>query len=336
MDHCWFRDRRTEKMRIRRIWKESSHSAFPEVFEVFIIRRWTIRKRRFIEFPVTRMNKSSYWSLDEKTDRVRDRVIHDKWSNLEIFSYLYRFVASIFSDIRESCAHISLLELDELICHRSRIERSTPSQLLHKIVDSSDMIDMSMCDTRSDDFFPTTVRKIRDCRIDTILVLIRKLDSHIDDDHLIFIFKSHTVKTYLFHPTKWNDSKSSLRKRFYSLFFFSEEFLECLSRCKKWIGSLRSEWILKEKWISWTKIRLEFFSRIKKISRSSFWALGCASIALETFISHKSKVTVYRWEYLWYKILLLFLKNDRWCVILTEEESREKKYEFFVPQNDKN
>ena len=162
-------------------------------------------------------------------------MIDDKRSNLKIFPYLDRLIASILSDIRERCAHICLFEFDKLIRHRCSIYRSTTAQLFHKIVDSSDMIDMPMSDTGSDDFFPTTVGKIGYRRVDTILILIRKLYSHIDDDHLIFIFESHTVESDLFHTSKRDDPKSSFCKRFDSLFFLSEKFFECLSRREKWI-----------------------------------------------------------------------------------------------------
>lgn len=232
------------------------------------------------------MNKSSYWSLYKKTDRIRNRMIYNKWRNLKVFSNLYRLITSILSDIGECCTHISLFKLDKLICHRSSIEWRTSTKLFHKVVDSSDMIDMTMSDTCSYDFFPTTVGKIRYGRVDTILILIWELYPHIDDDHLILILESHTVKSYLFHTTEWDNPKGSFCERFYALLFLSEKFLECLSGSEKRIGSLWSEWVLKEKWISRTKIGLEFFSRIEKVSRSSFWALACASIALKAFITH--------------------------------------------------
>lgn len=290
MDNCWFRNRRTKKMSIGRVWKEGSNSAFPEVFEIFVIRRWAIRKWRFIEFPVTCMDESSDRSLDKQPDRIRDWVIHDKWSNLEIFPDLDRLIASIFSNIWKGCSHICLLELDEFICHRSSIEWRTSPELFHKIVDTSDMINMTMGDTGSDNFFSSTIWKVWNRRINTKLVLVRKLDSHIDDDHLIFIFKTHTVEPYLFHPTKRDNSKSPFRKRLYFFFFFTEKFLECLSRCKKRIRSFWSKRVFEEKWISRTEIGLEFFSRVKKVSWSSFWIGGISRIILKAFISHREYI----------------------------------------------
>jgi hypothetical protein len=97
------------------------------------------------------------------------------------------------------------------------------------------MIDMTMSDTGSDDFFATTVGEIWDRGIDTILILIRKLDPHIDDDHLIFIFESHTVESHLFHTTEWYDTECFFGKWFDPFFFFSEKFPECLNRREKWI-----------------------------------------------------------------------------------------------------
>ena len=227
-------------MRIRRVRKKSTNSAFSEILEVFIVRRWAIREWRFIEFPVTCMDEAANRRLNEETDRVWDRVIDDKWCDLEILPDLDRLIALILTKIRELSSHISLLELDKLICHSRSIYRSTATKLFHKIVYSPDMIDMTMGDTRSDDFLPTTVRKIWNRRIDTELILIWELDTHVDDDHLILIFESHTVKSYLLHTTKWYDTKSFFGKGFDTLFIGSEELLERLCRCEKWIRSLRS------------------------------------------------------------------------------------------------
>ena len=148
-------------MGIRRIREERSHTAFSETFEILIVRRRTIRKRRLIELPVTRMDESTDGRLDEESDRVRDRVIDDEWSYLEVLPDLDWLIACIFAKIGKSRSHISLLELDEFISHRSCIERCTSSELFHEIVDSSDMVDMTVSDTGTDDLLPTTVGEIR-------------------------------------------------------------------------------------------------------------------------------------------------------------------------------
>lgn len=106
---------------------------------------------------------------------------------------------------------------------------------------------MSVSDAGSDDFFATTVGEVGNGGIDTELVLIGKLDSHIDDDHLIFVFESHTVESHLFHTTEGYDAKSLLRKWFGTFFFVSEVFFECLSRCEKWIGSFWFVGVFEEK-----------------------------------------------------------------------------------------
>jgi hypothetical protein len=216
------------------------------------------------------MDKSPYRSLDEETDRVRDRVIDHKWCDLEMFAYLDGLIASVFSDIGECCTHICLLELDELVGHRSCIEWSVTPELLHEVVDSPDMVDMTVSDTGSDDVFPTTVGEIGDRRVDTILVLVGELDPHIDDDHLIFVLEAHTVESDLFHTAEWYDPECLFAEWFSTLLFVSEKFPKCLYWCEKWIGSLRSERIFEEKRVSRTEVRVKFFSRIKKVSWCSF------------------------------------------------------------------
>lgn len=90
-----------------------------------------------------------------------------------------------------------------------------------------------MGDTDSDDFFATTIGEIWDRTVDTILVLISELETHIDDDHLIFIFESHTVETDLLRSTKWDDAKSSLLEWLGSLFRNMEKLLHSLYWRKK-------------------------------------------------------------------------------------------------------
>jgi hypothetical protein len=94
---------------------------------------------------------------------------------------------------------------------------------------------MSMSDTNSDDFFSFTVCEIRDRRIDTELILVGKLEAHIDDDHLIFVLESHTVETYLFSSTEWYDTQGFFFKWLCSLFWDMEELLECLLRREEWV-----------------------------------------------------------------------------------------------------
>ena len=148
-------------MSIRRIGEERSHTTFSESLEVFIVGRWTIRKGGFIELPVTRMDESTDRSLDEESYRIRDGVIDDEWCDLEMLPDLDRLIASVFAKIRESGSHVSLLELDEFIGHGCGIEWGIPSELFHEIVDSSDMVDMTVSDTGTDDLLPTTVGEIR-------------------------------------------------------------------------------------------------------------------------------------------------------------------------------
>jgi hypothetical protein len=80
---------------IGRVREKRSDSAFSESFEIFIARRGAVRERIFIELPVSGVDKSTDRSLDEETDRVRDRVIHDKWRHLKILPNLHRLVAVI-------------------------------------------------------------------------------------------------------------------------------------------------------------------------------------------------------------------------------------------------
>jgi hypothetical protein len=95
------------------------------------------------------------------------------------------------------------------------------------------MVDMTMGDTDSDDLFPTTVGEVWDRTVDTILVLISELETHIDDDHLIFVFESHTVETDLLRSTKWDDAEGASLEWFWSLFGDMEEFFHRLNRSEK-------------------------------------------------------------------------------------------------------
>lgn len=147
-------------MGIGRVRKESTNSTVSESFEKFVVRRWAVRKWGFIEFPVTSMYESSHRSLDEKTDGIWDRVIDDKRSDLEMFSYLDRLISLIFTKIRKCSSHISLFKLDKLICHSGSIDRSIASELFHHVVDSSDVVDMSVSDTHSYYFLSPTVSNI--------------------------------------------------------------------------------------------------------------------------------------------------------------------------------
>ena len=186
------------------------------------------------------MDEATDWSLYEKPDRVWDRVIDYEWCDLEVFSDLDRLIALILTKVRKLSSHISLFELDKLICHGSTIEGDRSTKLFHKIVDSSDVVDVSMSNTDSYDLLSTTVGEIWNRGINTILILIWELDSHIDDDHLIFIFESHTVQPDLLHTTEWYDAKGFFGEWFDTFFIGSEELLESLGRCEKWIRSLRS------------------------------------------------------------------------------------------------
>ena len=95
------------------------------------------------------------------------------------------------------------------------------------------MIDMSVCYTDSDNFFALTVGKIRDRTVDTELILVSKLETHIDDDHLILILESHTVEAYLLSSTEWYDTTCCLLKWLDSLLWYMKELLECLLRCEE-------------------------------------------------------------------------------------------------------
>jgi len=72
------------------------------------------------------------------------------------------------------------------------------------------MIDVPMCNTNPDNFFSLAVGKVWYRTIDTKLILIGKLETHIDDDHLILVFKSHTVEAYLLCSTEWDHTKGLL------------------------------------------------------------------------------------------------------------------------------
>ena len=192
------------------------------------------------------MDEATDWSLDEKTDRVWDRVIDHEWCDLEVFPDLDRLIALILTKVRKLGSHISLFELDKLICHSGTIEGDRSTKLFHKIVDSSDVVDVSMSNTDSYDLLSTTVGEIWNRGSNTILILIWELDPHIDDDHLIFVFESHTVQPDLLHTTEWYDAKGFFGQWFDAFFIGSEELLESLSRCEKWIRSLRSIRIFKD------------------------------------------------------------------------------------------
>jgi hypothetical protein len=103
------------------------------------------------------------------------------------------------------------------------------------------MIDMSVGDTDSDDFLPLTVCEIRNRTVDTELVLISELETHIDDDHLILIFESHTVETYLLCSTKRDNTKCLLLEWLRTFFWNMEELLECLVWCEERIRPLRTK-----------------------------------------------------------------------------------------------
>jgi hypothetical protein len=113
------------------------------------------------------------------------------------------------------------------------MDRGIASELFHEIVDCTDMIDMTMGYTGSDDLLPTTVGEIWDRTIDTVLVLISELETHINDEHLIFVFESHTVQTNLLSSTEWDNAKCSLLEWLRALLWYVEELLECLLWCEE-------------------------------------------------------------------------------------------------------
>lgn len=180
------------------------------------------------------MDESSDRSLDQESDRVRDRMIDREWSHLEIFPELDRDPPLIFRESRKWSLELCLLEIDELVGHSSSIEWDRSSELLHSIKSRSDMIDMSMSDAGSDDFLATAISEVRDTAIDTILILIRELESEIDDDHLVLILESHTVQPDLLDSSEWDDSKGFFLEMLGSIFVSSEIFLEGLLRSGKW------------------------------------------------------------------------------------------------------
>ena len=234
MDDFTLRDRRSEEMRIRGVRKEYPDTAFPDRFEKCVVRRRTMWKRISIELPVTRMNESTDRSLDEESDRVRDRMVDGKRSHLKAISYLDRSISMIFLETCEYRFMFTLLELDKFICHRCCIDGNVSSDLLHSIKHCSYMIDMPMGDADSDHFFPTEVCKIRDGRIDTVLILIGKLESHVDDEHFIFIFEDHRVESDLFTSSEWDDTKCSFLEWLHTVLRKSEILFQGLIRCETW------------------------------------------------------------------------------------------------------
>ena len=113
------------------------------------------------------------------------------------------------------------------------MDRSIASELFHEIVDRTDMIDMTVSDTGSDDLLPTTIGEIWDRTVDTVLVLISELETHIDDEHLIFVFESHTVETDLLRSTERDHTQCPLLEWLRSLLWDVEELLECLLWCEE-------------------------------------------------------------------------------------------------------
>jgi hypothetical protein len=77
-------------------------------------------------------------------------------------------------------------------------------------------------------------------------------------------------------------------ERLYTLFRLSEKFLQCLIWRQKWKWSFWLKRIFEKERITWSQMRLDFFPRVKKTSRSScfFWSTSC--IILVAFISHRN------------------------------------------------
>ena len=131
------------------------------------------------------------------------------------------------------------------------------------------MVDVSVGDTYSYNLFPTTIGKVWDRGVDTKLVLIRKLKTHINDKHLILILKTHTVESYLLSPSKRDDSKCFFCERFRTLLWNMEIFFESLLWGEKWIRPFRTKTIFEKKRVTWSEVWIDSFSRVEKFAKGA-------------------------------------------------------------------
>jgi hypothetical protein len=66
-----------------------------------------------------------------------------------------------------------------------------------------------------------------------VLILIGKLESHVDDEDLVFVLEDHRVQPDLFTSSEWYDSECAFFEGFDSLFWECEVLLQCLCRCEE-------------------------------------------------------------------------------------------------------
>lgn len=292
MNYLWFRNRWTHKVCIGRIGKEGSNSSIPKTLKKFIIRRRAIWKWCFIKLPITRMYKVSNWRLNEKSNRIWNRVINRKWCNLKMLSNTHWNSSSIFWKLWKWCIHLTLLELNKLVCHRCCINGSISSELLECIVYPSDMVNMTVRNTESYHLFSACIRKIGNTWINSILILIRKLQSHINNKEFVFIFKSNGVKPYLLTSSKWNNSKGSFFMMTSFFLSVSKVLFKRLCWSKKWKRFLKTHLFAHYKSLTRTNMFSNLFSSSKKVSWRTRWII---SILLWFFLYILWHNLIYKW-----------------------------------------
>ena len=74
-----------------------------------------------------------------------------------------------------------------------------------------------------------------------MLILVRKLESHVDDEHLTIVLKSSTVETDLFNPSKRNDTKGVFGGGGRMKLLIAEVFSERFLRSNEWKCPLVAE-----------------------------------------------------------------------------------------------
>lgn len=166
-----------------------------------------MKTRLFVKFPVTRVHECSNRSLNMESDGIRDRVIDRERSHDKVLTDLYRLVADVLVHVGELVVDLPLLHLDELVGHRSGVEWSVFPELAHRVGDRPDVVDVTVGDRDSDYLTILEVRKIRDTARYSVLVLVRELESHIDHEDLVPVFKSHTVEADLLEPSEREDTE---------------------------------------------------------------------------------------------------------------------------------
>ena len=197
----------TGEMGIGAVGEEGADTAVAHGLEEIVVGGWTIREGISVKFPVAGVDEASDGGLDGDADTVRDGVIDGEGHDRKELTDLDGFVSCVRKHIRERAAGLFLLELDELVRHGGGREGDIASELGHEVGDRADVVDMPVRDRDADDFFAADVREIGYGAIDTELVLVGELKTHIDDEYLVLVLESDTVKSDLLGSTEGDDPK---------------------------------------------------------------------------------------------------------------------------------